>query len=118
MKFDGRWKIGRNRAALGRSLARTTSKGAQAKVAFKGQQFAVVTRRGPAGGRLKVILDGKHVDTIDLYSSKDDDRHVTYVRNVPKGRHVVKLRATGTANPKSSGSTVWLDAVLVLNRRG
>ena len=53
-----------------------------------------------------------------LYSGKDDDRHVSYVRNVPKGRHVVKLRATGTANPKSSGSTVWLDAVLVLDRRG
>ncbi len=117
VKFGGRWKMARNRDSLGRTLARTTSKGAQAKVNFKGRQFAVVARRGPAGGHLKVILDGKHIDTIDLYSSKTDDRRITYVRNVGKGRHVLKLRATGTANARSSGSTVWLDAVLVLDRR-
>ncbi len=45
-------------------------RGAQAKVSFKGQQFAVVVRRGPTGGRVKVIVDGKHVDTIDLYASR------------------------------------------------
>ena len=28
-------------------------------------QFGVIVRRGPAGGKLKVFVDGKQVDTID-----------------------------------------------------
>jgi hypothetical protein len=31
--------------------------------------------------------------------------------------HTVKLRATGTARAKSTNSIVWVDAVLVLDRR-
>ncbi len=76
-----------------------------------------MARRGPAGGRFEVIVDGKQVDTVDLYAKAGDTRRIVFVRNVPKGQHVVKLRATGTGRAASSGSTVWLDAVLVLDRR-
>jgi hypothetical protein len=117
VKLRGPWKGAKDKNALGRTLARTSSKGALAKVTFRGQQFAIVAHRGPSGGRVKVIVDGKHVDTIDLYASKSDDRRIVYVRNVPKGKHVVKLRSTGTANAKSSGRNVWLDGVVVLDRR-
>jgi hypothetical protein len=82
-----------------------------------GAQLAVVVRRGPAGGRLKVILDGKHADTIDTYAGDGDPRRIVYVRDVPRGRHLLQLQPTGTSRPASMGSTVWLDGVLVLDRR-
>jgi hypothetical protein len=117
VKLKGAWKAARNKDAVGKSLARSASRGAKAKVTFRGQQFGVVVRRGPSGGKVKVIVDGKRVDTIDLYSAKPDDRRIVYVRNVPKGKHVVKLRPTGTRNAKSTGTAVWLDALVVLNKR-
>jgi hypothetical protein len=54
---------------------------------------------------------------VDLYAPSGDNRRIVYVRNVPKGLHTVKLVATGTKSERSSGTTVWLDAVLVLDRR-
>ncbi len=115
--FGGAWKTLRNGDALGKTLARAAAGDAQVRFEFDGAQFAIVARRGPAGGRFKVLLDGKHIDTVDLYARDGDGRRIVYVRAVSKGPHVVKLRVTGTAAPKSSGTTVWLDAVLVLDRR-
>ncbi len=117
VRFKGDWKTLKNKNSLGRSLARTATRGATAKLAFEGAQFAIVARRGPAGGRFKVILDGKHVDTVSLYAKTGDSRRIVYVRKVPKGKHEVKLRATGTSSAGSSGAIVWLDAILVLDRR-
>jgi len=115
--FEGAWKTLKNGDALGKTLARTAAADAQLRFEFDGAQFAIVARRGPAGGRFKVLLDGKVIDTVDLYAKDGDGRRMVYVRAVSKGPHVVKLRVTGSAAPKSSGTTVWLDAVLVLDRR-
>ena len=115
--FGKGWTILSAKEALGRTLARANSKDATVKVRMKGAQFGVVVRRGPAGGKLKVFVDGKHADTIDLYAKDGDPRRILYVRDVPKGSHTIKLRATGTGRSASDGSTVWLDAVLVLDRR-
>ncbi len=117
VSFSGPWKTLHNRDSLGKTLARVASAGAQARVVFEGSQVAVVARRGPAGGRFKVIVDGKPVDTIDLYSSKSDSRRIVWVHSVPKGKHVLKLKATGTGSPRSAGTIVWLDGVLALDRR-
>ncbi len=107
----------KHKDSLAGTLTRTASKGATAKLRFDGAQFAVVARRGPSGGLVKVILDGKHIDTIDLYAKDGDSRRIVYVRDVPRGGHEVKLRATGTGAAQSSGAMVWLDAILVLDRR-
>lgn len=115
--FGSGWKMLSGSEPLGSTLARAKTKGATVKVRIDGAQFAVVVRRGPAGGRLQVIVDGKVVDTIDLYAADADPRHVAYVRNVPRGAHTVKLRATGTSRAASTDSLVWVDALLVLDRR-
>jgi hypothetical protein len=115
--FGKGWTILSAKASLGHTLARAKSKDATVKVSMTGAQFAVVVRRGPAGGKLKVFVDGKHADTIDMYARDGDARRILYVRDVPKGSHTIKLRATGSGQSASKGSTVWLDAVLVLDRR-
>jgi GH25 family lysozyme M1 (1,4-beta-N-acetylmuramidase) len=113
----GNWRTEKTRGALGRTLARASAKGAQAKLSFTGAQFAVVARRGPSGGHLDVIVDGKRAGTVSLYSNKADNRRVVHVGDVSPGKHVVSLRATGTADEPSTGTSVWIDAVLVLDRR-
>jgi hypothetical protein len=117
VSFSKGWTILSAGESVGRTLARAKSKDATVKVRMRGAQFALVVRRGPAGGKLKVFVDGKHADTIDLYARDGDARRILYVRDVPKGAHTVKLRATGTGRAASKGSTVWLDAMLVLDRR-
>jgi hypothetical protein len=117
ISLSGDWKVLTRKSAVAKTLARTRSAGASAKLKFDGAQFAVVAQRGPTGGRFKVILDGKRVDTVNLYSEKRDVRRIVYVRNVSKGKHKVQLKTTGTKSKRSSGTTVWLDAVLVLDER-
>ena len=111
------WTKLKGSEALGGTLARADAPNATMKIRIDGSQFALVVRRGPAGGRLQVIVDGKLVDTIDLYAKDGDPRRVAYVRDVPRGKHLVKLRATGTGRSASTSSIVWADAVLVLDRR-
>ncbi|MEX1334733.1 MAG: glycoside hydrolase family 25 protein [Candidatus Limnocylindrales bacterium] len=115
--FVGGWKMLKAQEALGRSLARASARNATARIRFEGMQFAVVARRGPAGGKLRIIVDEKPVATVDLYARSGDPRRIVYVGDVPKGKHEVKLRATGTKRPASRGTTIWLDAVVVLDRR-
>ena len=117
LKLSPGWKTLKQNDSLGRSLARSSSKDATITLRFKGAQFAVVARRGPGGGRIKIIVDGKLVETVDLYATKADSRRIVSVRNVTQGEHVVKLRNAGTSRAKSSGATVWIDAILVLDRR-
>jgi hypothetical protein len=117
IRFNGAWKTLKHPDSVGKTLARASSAGATAKLQLQGAQFAVVARRGPAGGRLDVIVDGERVDSIDLYATSADSRRIVYVGNVPRGEHELKLRATGTGSARSSASTVWLDAILVLDRR-
>ncbi len=114
--FSGRWQIGNSKDAIGRSVARASERGATAKVRFEGTQFAVVAKRGPAGGRFRVIVDGREVGVVDLYASKPTTRRVVYVAKVPTGKHMVKLVATGTKRKNAAGTSVWLDAVVVLDR--
>lgn len=115
--FVGGWKMLKAREGLGRSLARAAARDATAIVRFEGMQFAVVARRGPAGGKLRIIVDGRPVATIDLYARSGDPRRIVYVGDVPEGKHQVKLKVTGTKRAASRGTTVWLDAVVVLDRR-
>jgi GH25 family lysozyme M1 (1,4-beta-N-acetylmuramidase) len=117
IQLSGSWKTLKHAGSLGKTLARTSSRGSTVKLQFQGAQFAVVARRGPAGGRLDVIVNGEQVGSIDLYAASADDRRIVYVHDVPRGQHEVKLRATGTGSTRSSGATVWLDAILVLDRR-
>jgi len=115
--FKGDWKTARMKSAIGRTLTQASERGARMRLPFEGAQYAIVTRRGPTGGQLDVLVDGKRVTTLDLYSKKSDSRRVVHVGSVSKRKHVLELRPTGTSNPASTGTTVWLDAVLVLDRQ-
>jgi lysozyme len=115
--YRGAWHTIRHRAALNATLTRSAERGSRVEVAFEGAQVAVVARRGPSGGRFEVAIDGERVSSVDLYAPSSDERRIVHVASVPRGSHVLTLRASGTADARSSGTMVWLDAILVLDRR-
>ena len=115
ISLKGNWKTMKQGSAINGTLARTSKRGSELTMKMYGAQFAIAARRGPSGGRFDVIVDGKRKGTVSLFSKKADNRRVVYVRNVPRGKHTIKLRAKGSG--VSKGKTIWLDAVLVLNRR-
>ena len=117
VSFRGTWRTMQQASALGGSLTRTTVAGATASLPFDGAQFAIVARRGPSGGKLDVFVDGELVERVNLYAEGVDDRRVVYVGNVARGQHTLKLRSSATADSRSTGAVVWLDAVLILERR-
>jgi hypothetical protein len=117
LSFKGDWKTVRMKSALGGTLTQSSAPGARARVRFEGAQYAIVARRGPSGGVLEVLVDGKPVTTVDLFSKKSDGRRVVHVGSVKRGKHLLELRAAGTARAKSTGTTVWLDGILVLDRQ-
>jgi lysozyme len=117
LSFKGDWKTVRMKSALGRTLTQSSAPGARARIRFEGAQYAIVARRGPSGGVLEVLVDGKPVTTVDLFAKKSDGRRVVHVGSVKRGKHVLELRAAGTARAKSSGTTIWLDGILVLDRQ-
>jgi hypothetical protein len=61
-------------------------------------------------------VDGKRVGSVSLAAAQNDNRRIVYVGDVAKKKHVLELRATGGADP-AAPATVWLDAILVLDRR-
>jgi lysozyme len=115
--FRGAWRTTRQAGALAGTLARARAPGAAATLRFQGAQFAVVARRGPSSGRLDVIVDGKLVERVNLFAPTTDERRIVIVGDVARGEHTLRLRSSGSADARSTGATVWLDAVLVLDRR-
>ena len=115
--FRGAWRTTRQTSTLAGTLARATGAGNTATLRFEGAQFAVVARRGPSSGRLDVIVDGKLVERVNLFAPTTDERRLVIVGDVPRGQHTLRLRTSGSADTRSTGTAVWLDAVLVLDRR-
>ena len=103
-RFRGSWSTDSASAAIDGSLVSTSSKGAFVRLDVRGAQFAIVARRGPAGGLLSVLVDGEDVGSVDLYAPTAEYRRVVFVRNISKGEHELKLVAAGEGSAESSGS--------------
>ena len=76
-----------------------------------GRAIALVTTKGPARGKLKVLIDGVYVGTVDLYRSSVSYRVLAFTHGFSsKGTHTIKLVAlgtTGTARASTSTPSPW-----------
>jgi GH25 family lysozyme M1 (1,4-beta-N-acetylmuramidase) len=118
LALKGTWQNVTSERALRQTILRSTGAGAQAKLRVSGSQLAIVARKGRDGGRATVTLDGEPVVTLDLYASKPQQRRVVLVIDLPPGEHVVVVENAGEGRRASAGTTLDLDAFLVLERRG
>ena len=94
----------------------TDAPGAQAKLSFSGASLSLRTLRGPAKGRAKIWVDGRHVRTIDLYAPTRRYASIPVASGLADGPHVARIVVLGTHRPASEGSVVAIDRWIVAYR--
>ncbi len=105
-RFSKGWKRVRTDSAWGRTVIRTRDEGARARLRFRGTRVALVGRKRPKGGRLRVTLEGR--DRVLRLRGRSGPRSVLWTsRRIEAGSHTLKIRSLG-------GGRVVLDAVAPL----
>ncbi len=85
----------------------------RANGAFEGRNVGVVAARGPGGGVLVVYVDGRPVQTVDLYSATPELRQVVASVDLgPTGRVTVANRTPAD----HAGKDVVIDDLVLLQR--
>jgi hypothetical protein len=103
LRLSHGWKRVRAERAWGRTVVRAAHGGARGRVRFRGTQVALIGRKLPAGGRMRVTLDGR--DKVLRLRGRSAHRSVLWVsRRVKNGVHTLRFRSLG-------GGPVELDAV-------
>ena len=97
------WERVRTERAWGRTVVRAARAGATGRVRFRGTQVALIGRKLPKGGRLRVTLDGRR--KVLRLRGRSSHRSVLWVSpRTRAGAHVLRFRSLG-------GGPVELDAV-------
>jgi hypothetical protein len=107
--WSGTWSTVSSTSYSGGSARTATAAGASASYTFSGRAFAVVVRRDPSYGQLRVYLDGTLVSTVDT-GSVAAYRYVITGKTFTAGTHTLKLVVVGT----SGRPRVVLDALEVM----
>lgn len=101
--FSRSWKRLKRNGAWGRTVVRSTKRGAAAGLRFRGTRVALIGRRLPNGGKLRVNIDGR-LRTISV-RGRPRHRRVLYTsRRLRLKSHRLRVTAVG-------GGPVELDAV-------
>ncbi|MFV2062384.1 MAG: hypothetical protein ACC726_02580, partial [Chloroflexota bacterium] len=87
-----------------------------ASAVVQGDQVGVIARRGPSGGRAAITLDGNVVGEIDLWAPDSGGAEVVFVLDLEPGvSHQLRVEATGTSDPASTGSAIAIDGFVTLS---
>jgi hypothetical protein len=97
------------------TLSGASASSATISYSFTGTAVTLYVKLGPNEGKANVTVDGV-TDTIDLYAPDNLDAIVpiwskTWAR---VGAHTVSVSPTGSHNAKSSGDTIYVDGLQVL----
>jgi hypothetical protein len=113
---DTGWKsVTDTDAYFGGTARRASSAGESVTFTQAGHDFAIVAKKGPRMGKFRVYVDGVAAGVVDLYHRAPTYRKVVWQMGYATSKpRAVELRVLGARNPASSGTTVELDAFLVL----
>ena len=110
LKWSAGWSRLSTTKASGGSVGVTTKVGSSVSVEFSGRSIAIVGTRGPSHGIVRVYVDGKLDEEIDLYAGSNRWRQLVYSRNWERsGQHTVRLELVGA----KGRTTFHFDAALI-----
>lgn len=93
---------------------RYASHSASASLTFSATSITWYTMKSASAGIARVYLDGKLVKTVDNYAASSQYKVTGYtVSGLSAGTHTIKIATSGTANAKSKGKLIHLDAFIV-----
>jgi hypothetical protein len=109
--YSPSWRRKFGRRAYGRFHSSSSRTLAQARFAFSGRGVAWVARTSRRGGRARVYIDGRYVDTVSLYSARAVPRKVVFKHRWGSTRfHTIAIRSVASA----TRPRVSVDAFVVL----
>ena len=113
--FSGEWESGQRRGR------RTSTKGAEASIAFEGTGAIIVGTYMPSGGTADIYLDGELNRTVDVYSDEPASKgseSVWHVFGLEDGGHRLRLVVRGEPyrgerGEESTGTDIALSNLVV-----
>ena len=108
-RSDG-WRRHADASAIDGSEWLSDRAGDRFTVSTTGRSLAWVATTGPARGRAKVVLNGRVVDTVNLYSAERRPGRVVWARKLPLG---TKSTVTIVNRSNERRPTVGVDALLL-----
>ena len=86
------------------------------EVPFYGTAIEYKTVTGPGLGIADIILDGKNVGRLDLYSAQQEFDVTGYISGeLEPGAHTLRIEATGEKKSRSSGTAITFNAANIKN---
>jgi hypothetical protein len=115
VRYTGQWHRASVTAA-GDRLRSTADRGATATIRTRARTVELVAPTGPNRGRAEILLDGRRLRTVDLYSARFQARQtVATVHGLtPQQTSVVQVRVLDRKRSSSHGTKVAIDAFLVI----
>jgi hypothetical protein len=96
----------------------TSGKGAEATLTFAGTAVTITGRYAADGGRAEVSLDGKPAQAINAWiPQRTTDNALWHIYGLSPGTHTVRLATTGTADKRSTGTTVLVRGAITYKSR-
>ena len=111
--YTGNWFLTTNSIFSGGTVVEATDVASSVTITFEGSGITWIGYQDPYSGIANVYIDGAKVATIDTYSAVGKAQSAIYTAtNLGKGNgaHTMTIEATGTHDPASTESWVWVDA--------
>jgi hypothetical protein len=110
VSYNGTWFLNTNSVDSGGTAVLATDIASSATIAFTGTGIRWITYRDAWSGIANVYLDGALNATVDNYVPIDQPQATGFdIGGLAPGQHSLMITVTGTRNPKSGGSWVWVD---------
>ncbi len=111
VSYLGSWYPNHKCGNSGGGAVTAMETGAAATVRFTGTGISWLGLRDEWAGIANVYVDGELKQTVDEYAAPAAFQQVLFrVAGLPAGEHTLRIEVTGTHNPASQGSWVWVDA--------
>lgn len=112
--YTGSWSGNQQAVHSGSGARLAMDQGSSASFVFSRTGAAWVGYRDEWSGIATIRVDGVLKGTVDAYASPQQARTVLYtISKLKKGTHTLTIEVTGTRNPRSAGSWIWVDAFTV-----
>jgi len=111
LRFSGAWYVFNDSVFSGGSAAYATDPQSSVSLTFNGTGVSWIAFKDAWSGIALVTLDGVPQVNVDLYSASTQNQVTLYgVSRLAPGQHTITVQATGTHNPASTQSWIWIDA--------
>jgi hypothetical protein len=111
VNYTGSWSANQQAVHSGGGARLAMDNGSVASLTFSGTGAQWVGYLDEWSGIANIRVDGKFIGTVDAYASPQQPRTILYtISKLKKGTHTLTIEVTGTKNPRSAGSWIWVDA--------